>query len=309
MNSPFPLVVSLPDELLLAPLQAKVSNVDFVVWDLLSSPPRDVIDIVVPPYMSTNRDFGLLSSVRTQLVQSQSIGYDGVKQELPPGITFANAKGVHETSTAELAVALILASKRGIPGFVRDAEESTWRPRVFSSLADSSVLLVGYGGVGKAIEERLLPFEVTITRIASKERHDERGIIHSIDALNELLPLADIIVVSVPLGDDTKYLINRDFLSRVRSGALVVNMARGLVGDTQSILDEATSQRLRFALDVVDPEPLPNGHPLFALDNVLISPHVGGATSAMFPRMVHLLSEQISRLQNSQTPLNVVLRT
>jgi phosphoglycerate dehydrogenase-like enzyme len=124
-----------------------------------------------------------------------------------------------------------------------------------------------------------------------------------------LLPGADVVIIAVPLNDSTTHLVDDAFLTAMHDGALLVNIARGPVADTQAILDHASSGRLRFALDVTDPEPLPDGHPLFALENVLISPHVGGATSAAIPRLVRLVKEQIERLRHGEEPLNVVIRT
>jgi phosphoglycerate dehydrogenase-like enzyme len=303
------LVVSVPTAALESAILARREDVDVVVWDMTGRAPRSHLDIVVPPYMVGNAVLDQLSHVTTRLVQSQLNGYDGVAEVLPEGIVYANAASVHETSTAELALALILASQRGIPDFVRAAQRGTWERRFHESLADRRVLLVGYGGVAQAIEERLLAFETTVVRLARHERIDERGTIYGFDALVDQLALADIVVVVVPLDASTTGLIDDEFLSAMRDGALLVNVARGKVANTEALLKHASSGRLRLALDVTDPEPLPDGHALFALTNVLISPHVGGATSAMLPRMVRLLDEQIDRLQRGEEPRNVVLRT
>ena len=193
-------------------------------------------------------------------------------------------------------------------GFLRGAC-GRWAPAVHESLADRRVLLLGYGGVGRAIEARLAPFEVSLTRVAHHARDDESGRIHGIDELPALLPDAEIVIVGVPLTDATTGLVDDAFLSSLPDDALVVNIARGKVADTDAILAEATTGRLRFALDVTDPEPLPRRHPLLALPNVLISPHVGGATTAMMPRIARLVREQIERMLRGEEPLNVVLRT
>ena len=287
-------------------------RVEVAEWDLAGPPPIEAgrrIDVVVPPYMDAASRLGALAGVDVGLVQSQSIGYDDIPAALPPGHVFANAASVHETSTAELAVGLAIAAQRGIPDFVRAAGKGRWAPARHDSLADRRVLLLGYGGVGRAIEARLAPFEVSLTRVASRARDDEHGRIHGIDELAELLPAAEVVIVGVPLSDATTRLVDADLLAALPDGALVVNVARGPVADTDAILAEATSGRLRFALDVTDPEPLPDGHPLFALPNVLISPHVGGATSAMMPRMARLLREQIERMLRGEEPRNVVLRS
>ena len=303
------LLVTVPGETLRRAIGTPPEGVDIELWDLASPAPADHIDLVVPPYMGAAERLGALEGVSTRLVQSQSIGYDDVPDVLPPGQVFANAASVHETSTAELTLALVLAAQRGIPDFVRAAEQGRWAPARHESLADRRVLLLGYGGVGRAIEDRLAPFEVELVRVATRARDDERGRIHGIDELPALLPTADIVIVGVPLTDATTGLVDDAFLAALPDGALVVNIARGRVADTDAILDHASRGRLRFALDVTDPEPLPDGDPLFALPNVLISPHVGGASTAMMPRMARLVRTQIERMLRGDEPLNVVLRT
>ncbi len=303
------LVISVPDSLARGTLGDVPGDVEVVEWDMTGPAPRTHIDIVIPPYLKSPEGLAFLKDVDVGLVQSLTLGYDGVAEFLPPNIVFANAASVHETSTAELTLALILASQRFIPDFVRAAELGKWSPSWHPSLADRTVLLVGYGGVGRAIESRLLPFETTVVRLARHERTDERGQIHGLGSLHDLLPLADIVVVAVLLNDSTHHLVDAEFLSLMPDGGLFVNIARGAVADTAALLAEAQSGRLRLALDVTDPEPLPEGHPLFALPNVLISPHVGGMSSAALPRITRLVHEQMDRMRRGEEPLNVVLRT
>lgn len=310
-----PLIVTLPGAALRDALLATgplPENVELVEWKLDGPPPIEPgqrIDIVVPPYMGASDRLGALAGVPVRLVQSQSIGYDDIRDALPPGHVFANAASVHETSTAELALALLLAAQRGIPDFVRAAGEGRWAPARHASLADRRVLLLGYGGVGRAIEARLAPFEVELIRVATRARDDDTGHIHGIDELDDLLPSAEIVIVGVPLAPETTGLVDDSFLSALPDGALVVNIARGRVADTMAVLEHATRGRIRYATDVTDPEPLPPGHPLFDLPNVLISPHVGGASTAMMPRMARLLRDQIERMSRGEEPRNVVLRT
>ncbi len=306
-----PLIVSLPADLREEVLSQGPApeGVEFVEWDLRTEPPVEHIDLVVPVYLGSNKPLANVAAVTPQLVQVQSIGYDGLEDLLPEGIVLANAATVHEASTAELTVALILASQRGLPDFVRAERTGEWLQSQRPSLADRRVLLIGYGGVGAAIEARLLPFEVEVTRVASTAREDERGHIHGIDELPALLPEAEIVVVVVPLTDGTRGLVDDAFLSALPDDALVVNVARGPVADTEALVRHASSGRIRLALDVTDPEPLPTDHPLWSLPNVLVSPHIGGATSAMLPRMARLLRRQIEHLQAGEEPENIVLRT
>lgn len=301
------LIVSVPDHVLRDALGELPEGVELVEWALDGPAPVPEIDLVVAPYMGATKRLAHLAGVQTRLVQSQSIGFDGVDRVLPAGHTLANAATVHETSTAELTLALILASQRGIPDFVRNADAGQWVPRAHPSLADRRVLLIGYGGVSQAIEARLLPFETEVVRVARTARTDETGVIHGFGDIAGLLPTADIVVIAVPLTDETHHLVDDAFLSLMRDDTLLVNIARGPVADTDALLDHTGSGRLRLALDVTEPEPLPQNHPLFALPNVLISPHIGGASSAMLPRMVRLVHRQIGLMMAGEPPVNVVL--
>ncbi|MBN9192365.1 MAG: 2-hydroxyacid dehydrogenase [Microbacterium sp.] len=272
-------------------------------------PPRERIDIVVPPYMSSFDVRAQLEQVQTRLVQGQSIGYEGVADRLPPGIVFANAASVHETSTAELALALTLAAQRHLPDFVRAQAERRWAPVTAESLADRRVLLIGYGGVGKAIAARLAPFEVELTAVARTGREEDGIAVHGIDELPALLPDAEIVVLALPGGEETHHLIDDAALSALPDGALVVNVGRGSLIDPDALVVHARRGRIRAALDVTEPEPLPADHPLWSLPGVLIAPHVGGASSAMRPRIARLVRTQAERMLRGEPPLNVVIET
>lgn len=301
------LVVSVPTALLQRDLQPVPDGVELVVWAMDSPAPRTRFDMVVPPYMSMERVLGRLEGVEVGLVQGQSIGYEGVADILPAGMVFANAASVHEASTAELAVALILAAQRQLADFVRAQAEGRWAPVFADSLADRRVLLLGYGGVGTAVEARLAPFEVDVTRVASRARIEGGMPVHGVDELPSLLPDADIVVVTLPGGDATRRIVDDAFLAALPDGALVVNVGRGSLVDTEALVDHVGRGRIRAALDVTDPEPLPADHPLWSLPGVLIAPHVGGASSAMRPRIARLVRAQIDRLVAGEEPLNVVI--
>jgi phosphoglycerate dehydrogenase-like enzyme len=301
------LVVSVPTAELQRALEPLPDGVEIIVWTMDAAAPRDRFDMVVPPYMSMERVLDRLDGVDVGLVQGQSIGYEGVADILPSGMVFANASSVHETSTAELALALILASQRRLPDFVRAKAAGRWAPVFADSLADRRVLLLGYGGVGKAVDARLAPFEADITRVASRARVDDDGPVHGVDELPALLPHAEIIVLTLPGGDATRRIVDDAFLAALPDGALVVNVGRGSLIDTEALVDHVGRGRIRAALDVTDPEPLPPDHPLWSLPGVLIAPHVGGASSAMRPRIAKLVRAQIDRLLAGEEPLNVVI--
>ncbi len=298
--------VSVPTAKLAASL-GPIDGAEVIVWEMEGAPPRTDIDLVVPPYMSQRTTLPLLAEVRSRLIQGQAIGYEGVETMLPPGSVFANASTVHETSTAELAVALTLAAQRDLPVYVRAQAEGRWAPTFAASLADRRVLLLGYGGVGKAVAARLRPFEVELTAVASRARDEDGVHVHGVDELPALLPHAEIVVLSLPGGEDTRHIVDDAFLRALPDGALIVNVGRGPLVDTDALL--AHAGRIRAALDVTDPEPLPEGHPLWSAPGVLIAPHVGGASTAMTPRLVALLRRQIAHLVAGEEPENIVVRT
>ncbi|MGK5696022.1 2-hydroxyacid dehydrogenase [Streptomyces sp. URMC 128] len=286
-------------------------------WNGEEEFPADPADCVfyVVPYMKPSplcvRPMPEMSHV--QVVQTLSAGIDHVEpglRHLPPGVRLCNARGVHEASTAELTVALILASLRGVPDFVRAQDRGEWLAGFRPALADKNVLIVGYGSIGEAIEDRLVPFEVArVARVARSQRTTTRGPVHPLTELPALLPEADVVILSTPLTEATRGLAGADFLSRMKDGALLVNVARGPVVDTKALLAELESGRITAALDVTDPEPLPREHPLWRAPGVLISPHVGGPTSAFLPRAERLLADQLNRYVNREPLRNVILTT
>jgi len=302
-------VISLPD-LEWIDRVGPVEGAEIVEWDLEGEPPRrDELSFVVPPYLGSPpwQQLGVLPGLR--VVQLLSAGYDNVLSALPAGVQLANASGVHDASTAELAVTLTLSSLRGIPEFVAAQGRSQWLPSENrQSLADKKVLILGYGGIGAAIARRLTGFEVTLSAVASRARPGDAlvGSVHGVDELPSLLPEHDVVIVIVPLSDATERLVDRDFLASMRNGSLLVNVSRGKVVDTEALVEATGSGRIRAALDVTDPEPLPADHPLWQTPGVLISPHVGGASSAFAPRAVAMLREQIAAHAGERPLRNVV---
>ncbi|GAA2323398.1 2-hydroxyacid dehydrogenase [Streptomyces kunmingensis] len=289
-------------------------GLDYRFWNGEPDFPADPADCAyyVVPYMKgadvAVRPLPRMTSLRA--VQTLSAGVDHVQSGLKylrPGVELCNARGVHDASTAELALTLILASLRGIPDFVRGQERGEWRSGFRPALADKNVLIVGYGAIGSAIEDRLVPFEVArVARVARSARTTERGPVHPLTDLPELLPEADVVILVTPLTDETRGLVNADFLARLKDGALLVNVGRGPIVDTKALLAELESGRITAALDVTDPEPLPQEHPLWQAPGVLISPHVGGPTSAFLPRAKRLLAAQLTRFAAGQPLGNVV---
>ena len=286
-------------------------RIDVTVWDGIAPPPApellDDVEFFCLPYLTGGAALPLLQRLPAlRVVQALTAGVDDLLPLLPAGVTCCNAHGLHDASTAELAATLVLASLRGIPQAVRRQDAEDWQQKFHPSLADRTVLIVGYGSIGAALESRLLPFECEVVRVARSARHAPLGPVHALDELPALLPAADVVVLLVPLTEQSRGLAGKDFLARMKDGALLVNVARGPIVDTGALLAELESGRLRAALDVTDPEPLPAGHPLWHAPNVLITPHIGGPSSAFLPRALRLL-RSLLLLDLSGEPLaNVV---
>jgi phosphoglycerate dehydrogenase-like enzyme len=272
-----------------------------------SEPPVDLAQVgfYVPAYMGSRKSLELIAQMpNLEVVQLLTVGFDAALEYVPDQVILCNAVGVHDASTAELAIALVLASLRGIDDFARAMPNGEWIHERRSSLVDQRVVIVGAGGVGQAIADRLIPFEADVTLVARSQRP---GVV-AISELPSLLPEADVVILAVPLDVHTSGLVDDSFLSRMRDGALLVNVARGGVVDTQALVQHAQQGRIRAALDVTDPEPLPPEHPLWRIPGVLISPHVGGDTSAFLPRAKALVEKQISCWHGGEPLAHVVQR-
>jgi phosphoglycerate dehydrogenase-like enzyme len=235
-------------------------------------------------------------------VQTITAGVDWLRPHLPPGVTLCNARGAHDASTAEWVVAAMLGTLRGFPAFSAAQAAGEWAYQGTDQLADKSVLIVGYGSIGAAVERRLAGFEVTVGRVA----RDARAGVAGVAELPALLPEADVVVLLVPYTPETAGLADAGFLARMKDGALLVNAARGAVVDTAALVAEVSRGRLRAALDVTDPEPLPPGHPLWSLPGVFLTPHVAASTPVSRQRAAGLVRDQVLAYTRGEPLRNVI---
>ena len=266
-------------------------------------PDLDAVTFYCLPYMGDAVSIAMIARLPAlAVVQSLSSGVDEVLDAVPPQATLCNGRGLgHEEGTAELALALILASLRGIGSFARQQGERSWSHRRTETLDGKRVLLVGYGPIGAAVERRLLPFGASVSRVS---RTPADGV-HGLADLTELAARADILVACIALHASTRGLVSARVLAALPDGALVVNVARGPVVDAEGLGAELTSGRLSAALDVTDPEPLPAGAE-WGLPNVLITPHIGGDTGAFARRAPGFVAAQAKRHLAGEPLENVV---
>ena len=264
---------------------------------------RSEIQIYVPQYMGGNKALAHIQDfANLKIVQLLMAGYDDALEYMRTGVTLCNATGVHNDSTAELALALTLASLRGIPDFVRNQAVATWGHKKYPSLSEKTIGIIGYGSIGKSLAHLLSVFPVNILKFA---RTPKAGVL-GIEDLDPYLPQLDVIILLVPLSPETKKLIDSKRLASLKDGALLVNVARGGVVDTEALEAELETGRIFAALDVTDPEPLPADHPLWGLKNCLISPHVGGDSGAFEKRGRRLIEEQLQRLHDVDELINII---
>ena len=312
------LTATVPDGDLLARLAdlaaAHADRLRLVRWDLTApldpATAADVDLVVIPHYFVRPGGFDVLRDLpRLRYVQLPSAGYEHALPHLPSGVVLCNGRGVHDAGTAELAVGLTLAVQRDLPRAVRAMADGRWDNPFGPSLADRRVLVVGQGSVGRAIIARFRPFEVDLVRVASSARDDADGHVHGVDELPDLLPGADVVVLAIPLSRTSYHLLDATALALMKDGAVVVNVARGKVVDTDALLAELTAGRLRAALDVTDPEPLPPDHPLWRAPNLIVTAHQGGNTDATFPRVAALVRRQLEALLAGEPAVNEVART
>lgn len=264
------------------------------VYDGTGPEPEGIEDVEVwiPPLIPVPDVPGTLARMRSlRLLQTVTAGVEAYRPHLPEGAVLCNARGVHDAGTAEWAVGAMIAVIREFPGFTDAQRRGEWTYHHTGVLADATVLIVGYGSIGAALERRLDGFEVEVVRVARRAREG----VHGMAELPALLPAADVVVLLVPATEATAGMVDAAFLARMKDGAVLVNAARGGIVDTDALVAELKDGRLRAALDVTAPEPLPEGHPLWSAPGVLITPHVAGSTPASTRRMLRLMRSQMTR--------------
>jgi phosphoglycerate dehydrogenase-like enzyme len=283
------------------------------------------IDVWIPdPY--PKRAMNLWPRLRgVRLILSLMAGTEWIPGVAGPRVTICNAHGAHNISTAEWTLGAILAMLKYFPLYLDVQRTGVWKrrfeasahyaritgdsrplypPVMLEELTGKTVLLVGYGAIGKEIERMLTPFHVELERVARSAR--AKPVVHAVAELDSLLPQAEIVILILPYTTESHHLIGRRQLSLMRQGALLVNAARGPIVDTDALVDALNAGHIRAALDVTDPEPLPEGHPLWSCPNLLITPHVAGSSPQFAPRSLKTAADELRRYINGAPLQNVV---
>jgi phosphoglycerate dehydrogenase-like enzyme len=296
--------VLVPHEAGIAAL-ADVAGVRAVLYDPAAELPAEAetAQVLVAPFLATDELVAVLGQLpKLRLVQLLTAGAEAWIGKLPDGVALSDCRGAHGGATAEWIVAALLAVYRHLPRFLAAQAEGRWDYHQTEELAGKRVLIVGAGDVAEQTVARLAPFGVSTTLVGRRARDG----VHAIDEVHNLLPHHDACVVIVPLTDSTRGLVDAAFLAAMPDGAVLVNAARGPVADTDAIVAELASGRLRAALDVTDPEPLPAGHPLWDAPGLLLTAHVGGSVPQAMARAFAIAAAQIAEFAAGNTPPNLV---
>lgn len=292
--------------------------------------PRDLdhdveIEVWLPdPYPTRNT--AIVPHLRgVKLVLSLMAGTEWIPAAVGPHVTICNARSAHNISTAEWTVSATLAMLKHFPLFLDVQRSGEWKrrfeatteyervsgdkrqhypPVMLEELTGKRVLLVGYGSIGKEIERMLGPFRVELARVARTAR--EKPTVHAVSELDELIPQAQVIVLILPSTAESRGLIGERQFALMEQGTLLVNAARGPVVNTDALVAALNSGKIRAALDVTDPEPLPEGHPLWRCPNLLITPHVGGSSPEFARRALKVAELELRRYMAGEPLLNVV---
>jgi len=306
--------IVIPDDALVEAMRPLPASIELVALGLGEEPAERVLGAEVIIFAAQLRHllprFGDFADLR--LVQSLNAGIEWLLPSVPAGVTLCNASGVHDGPVADWAVAVILATYRELPRYFEAQRQEHWDLRGNALIAApdaisgddldaKTVLIVGHGSIGRAIEARLAPFGVRTVGVA---KHARPGVLTP-DELPDLLPRADVVIMLAPLTDTTRGMVDATFLARMANGALLVNAARGPVVDHEALLAELRTERLRAALDVTEPEPLPDGHPLWSAPGCIITPHTAGSVRQWLERSYRFAGDQLRRHAGGEALLNV----
>ena len=226
------------------------------------------------------------------------------------GVTVTNASGIHAPGIAEQVLGSLLTFARRLHVSWGRNDRGVWQHVQSTELKGSTVTVVGLGSIGTAVVDRLAGFDVdTIGVRHSPAKGGPTDEVLGYDAVHDALARTDYLVLACPLTDLTRHLIDAEALATLEPSAVVVNVARGGVIDTDALVAALQTNGIRgAALDVTDPEPLPADHPLWGLDNALVTPHTGGHTPEHWPRLADVVSENVRALRDGNATLQNVVQ-
>jgi phosphoglycerate dehydrogenase-like enzyme len=299
------ITICLPDDGAVAALGDLSGRVHALSWNGRSPypPGMDAVEFFVPAYRGGVVDVEVFEQMpRLRVIQLLTAGVESWLGRVPANVVLCSGRGIHGGSTAELAVAGILSHLRQLPVFAEQQRRHEWKQARTEGLREQRVLVLGAGDIGTRVANAVRVFDGEVTLVARTPRAG----IHAISELPELLPAHDVVVLALPNTPETTGLADAGFLSAMPDGALLVNVSRGPLVDTQALLAELNSRRLFAFLDVFEVEPLPAEDPLWSAPNLVLTPHVGGGTLGWEQVGYRLVRNQVQRFLDGEPLANVV---
>jgi phosphoglycerate dehydrogenase-like enzyme len=267
------------------------------------------VEFLIPPWFRDDTVFKaqLRQLTSLKVIQTYSAGVDRIVGLVPPGVTLCNGRGLHDAAVAEWVVGVILATYNKYSYYYKQQAAGEYKPIDTDTLEGDTVTIFGYGSIGKLVEKLLGGFGVNIQRVARRGRTEEDGkVVHAFNDIDDVLPTTNILVALAPLTPETSKIINASLLAKLPDRALVINAGRGGVVDTDAIIAELCSGRLRAALDTTDPEPIPPGHALWTTPNLMLTQHSAGDASDYLDKVYPFIHQQLHRYMAGEPLLNVV---
>jgi phosphoglycerate dehydrogenase-like enzyme len=298
------ITVLVPDDYGMSAL-AGIEGVRLIQFDAREPlpPGGEQAEVLIPGFMAQKYTVALIERLpNLKLVQLLSAGSEHWHGKLPDGVLLSICRGAHGGSTAEWVIAALLTIYRELREFEQARTAKRWDQHVTDTLQDKRILVVGAGDLGQQLKRRLDTFDAQTTLVGNHARDG----VHGTEALPDLLPHHDAVVLMVPVTAATTGMVDAAFLAGMPDNAILVNAARGQIVHTDALLAELHKGRLRAALDVTDPEPLPADHPLWTAPNLLLTPHVGGAVAGHRKRAYAVVADELARFAAGKEPENLV---
>lgn len=254
----------------------------------------------------------LMTAQQLKWVQANCIGMENYvfPELIESDVLLSNVRGVFSDHIADHVWAYILAFSRGLHRYIRRQLNREWNPEGETiHLADQTIGIIGLGGIGREVARRAAPFGARVIAVDPRVTEPSEGVeaVWASDRLEELLKTADFVVICAPHSPDTEKLISTAQLNMMKSTAYLINIGRGVIVDLQALTDALQQEQIAgAALDVYEIEPLPSDHPLWDMNNVILTPHMAGHGPFVQDRRIDVFIRNIERFMRGEVLLTQV---
>ena len=299
------LVIAPPDVAPLEQLQREVPDVELSIGTDADGLRRDALRsdviLIAPRFGSVLvelwRELTGIRWIHTLAAGVEFLPFDLLRRS---NIIVTNSRGLYADALGEFAIAAMLWFAKDLRRMSRNQDAGLWEPYTVERLAGKTVGIIGYGGIGRAVGTRAAALGMRVLAVSRSQEFGDPN-------LDDVLPQSDYVVLSAPLTPATYRMVSRERIARMKPDAVFINIGRGKTVDEDSLVEALANKRIRgAALDVFETEPLPPDHPLWRLDNVLISPHTADRTADSHARAMQFFLENLRRFRAGEPLENVV---